>query len=382
METENEKQTAGEVAETKTSEATETKTSETTETKTSASDLIAKSKEYGKKCSEACRKNMQTIVVIIAAVVIVGGAFAYKMYQKKYDIGPVAAKEAVQKYVDEAAPATVKVEIKDAVKEGDLYKVNLDINGQEVSFYVTRDGKRLFQGVIELDTQKNDEKNKPQQQAAVEKSESEKKLDIPEVDLFIMSFCPYGTQIEKGILPVVDLLGSKIKFNLKFVDYAMHGDKEITENLRQYCIQKTQPTKLSAYLKCFLKKGEGTADACLKTAGVNSTQVGTCFSETDKRLSIKVNAADKSKWSNGTYPPFDVNKEDVNKYGVQGSPTLVINGTNVSVGRDSASILKAVCSGFTNQPKECSQTLSSATPAPGFGEGAVEGASTEANCGS
>jgi len=49
-----------------------------------------------------------------------------------------------------------------------------------------------------------------------------------------MSYCPYGTQIEKGILPVINALGNKIKFSLKFVDYAMHGKKEIDENSRQY----------------------------------------------------------------------------------------------------------------------------------------------------
>ena len=36
------------------------------------------------------------------------------------------------------------------------------------------------------------------------------KKEKPEVELFVMSHCPFGTQIEKGMLPVARLLGDKI----------------------------------------------------------------------------------------------------------------------------------------------------------------------------
>lgn len=346
--------------------------------------MCGKNCQCGEKCCAVWSKNKKMIVAaIILVVVIVGGLALKKYWTEKVDVGQDVIKEKVQNFIKENAPAGVKAEIKEVTKEGVLYKVNLEISAegagspQKVPFYVTRDGKRLTQQVIELDAKKEEAK----QPAVTEKTEPEQKMDIPEVDLFVMSYCPYGTQIEKGILPVVKLLGNKIKFNLKFVDYAMHGEKEVNENLRDYCIQKTQPTKLNAYLECFLKKGEGTESACMKTAGVNVAQVNTCVSATDKQFSVKANLADKSKWSNGTYPPFDVDKEAVLKYGVQGSPSLVINGTKVGASRDSASLLKLVCSGFNTQPKECSQTLSVTAPAPGFGEGTTSGASAEANCG-
>jgi hypothetical protein len=69
-----------------------------------------------------------------------------------------------------------------------------------------------------------------------------------------MSYCPFGTQAEKGILPVVNLLKDKIDFKVKFVNYAMHGKKEIDENNLQYCIQKEEPNKYNSYLTCFLKE--------------------------------------------------------------------------------------------------------------------------------
>jgi hypothetical protein len=203
----------------------------------------------------------------------------------------------------------------------------------------------------------------------------------------VMSYCPFGTQIEKGILPVVAALGNKIKFTLEFVDYSMHNDKatndmkELNENMRQYCIQKNQPDKLSAYLTCFLKKGQGTESDCMTSAGVNATQVESCMSQTDTQFDVTKDFNDQSTWSNGQFPPFNVNKDDNTKYGVQGSPTLVINDTvDQAAGRDSASLLKSICGAFNTAPDACNQQLSSTAPSPGFGEGTASGGSN-ASCG-
>lgn len=53
-----------------------------------------------------------------------------------------------------------------------------------------------------------------------------------------MSHCPYGLQMEKGIIPVVETLGDSIDFQVKFCDYAMHGQTELDEQVLQYCIMK------------------------------------------------------------------------------------------------------------------------------------------------
>lgn len=341
-----------------------------------------------KKCclgickKDFCKKN-GAFIAVAALLVLIAVSYGFRQYRQKVDIGQEAIKSKVENFVKQQVPETAKTEIGEITKEGQLYKVTVSVDKQEIPVYVTRDGKKLMQAqsVIDLDGTQSDESSK--QAEAPEKTEAGQKTDVPTVDLFVMSFCPYGTQIEKGILPVLSTLGNKIKFNLKFVDYAMHGQKEIDENVRQYCVQKTQPTKLNTYLTCYLKKGEGTADACMKTAGINAAQVNDCITDTDKQFSVNEIAKDKSKWDNPTYPSFNVNKEDNEKFGVQGSPTLVVNGTTISAGRDSASLLKAICSGFSNQPKECTKQLSATAPAPGFGEGtasAGSGAASGAAC--
>jgi len=204
------------------------------------------------------------------------------------------------------------------------------------------------------------------------------KKDKPEVELFVMSHCPYGTQIEKGILSVARLLGDKIDFNINFCSYAMHGKKELDEEILQHCIQKDYNNKYLDYLACFLK--EGNTDDCLKEIEL-SGKLDKCIAETDAKFKITEKFNDQSTWSGGRYPLFDVYKESNDKYGVSGSPTLVINGVIAEkVKRDSASLLDAICIGFIDKPSECSEKLSSENPSAGFGFSATSSASS-GSCG-
>ena len=320
--------------------------------------------------------NKNNIATLILAIGILGAGIWYVKYRPtiKTDIGLEGAKTKVTEFVEKnlVQPGT-KIEVTDVGLENGLYRVSFNVSGQSVDTFVTKDGSKFFPQVIDMaDVEKQAAGSKSKEAA---KAADIPKSDTPEVDLFVMSYCPYGTQAEKGILPVLEMLGSKIKFNLKFVDYAMHDKKELDENLRQYCIQKNQPAKLASYLTCFLKKGQGTEADCMNSTGISAAQITNCISSTDVQFKITENYNDKSKWSGGTYPPFDVDKTDVQKYGVQGSPAFVINGQEASIGRDSTSILETICGAFNNPPEECQKELSSAAPAPGFGEGTASSGS-------
>ncbi len=190
------------------------------------------------------------------------------------------------------------------------------------------------------------------------------KKEKPEVELFVMSHCPFGTQIEKGILPVARLLGDKIDFKVRFCSYAMHGKKELDEQTLQHCIQKEYNNKYLDYLACFLK--DENTDDCLKEVKL-SGKLDSCIEQTDNEFKITEKFNDKSTWSGGRFPLFDVDKELNEKYGVRGSPNLVINGVTASVRRDPASLLSAICTGFKDKPAECNEKLSSDKPSPGFG---------------
>jgi hypothetical protein len=214
----------------------------------------------------------------------------------------------------------------------------------------------------------NAAENSPSQAQAQPTPTNIPKSDKPVVELFVMSHCPYGTQIEKGILPVAEILKDKIDFQLKFVYYAMHPSQgEVEEQLNQYCIQEEQNDKFLDYLTCFLEAGKG--DKCLDSTGIDKTKLESCATKTDTEFSVLANLNDQSSWLNGRFPKFDINKADNEKYGVGGSPTLIINGAKAQAGRDSISLLNAICGAFNNAPEECNTVFESGQPTTGFGYG-------------
>jgi len=254
-----------------------------------------------------------------------------------------------------------------------LYNIKLNINGKEIDSYATKDGKLLFPQAIDLT-------------AAPETSSTPTPVDVPKsnkptIELFVMSHCPYGTQIEKGLIPVVKTLGNKIDFKVKFVNYAMHGKKELDEQLLQYCIQKEHKHKYLSYLGAFLE--EGNTQQALTAVGLSIKDLSSCISETDKQYQVTALFEDplKNGWS-GNFPPFKVYDTENKKYGIQGSPTLIINGQQVETNIDADSLLNTICNAFDTKPTECNMDLATVgNPSPGFGFANQGGSATTAGCG-
>ena len=316
-------------------------------------------------------------VVLVAAILL--SLFAF--LSKGKTLTPEAAKQKTETYINEnLMPSGSKVKITSIQEyEGELYQMKIDLgNGQVIDSYVSKDGKTFFPQSMDITgAAKTDDTANSETDASTEKAASgevTKKSDKPVVELFIMSYCPYGTQIEKGIVPVVEALGNKIDFELKFVNYAMHGEKELKENLTQYCIQKESPKKLTSYLNCFLKDGDSAS--CLTA---NKLDVDSCVKSADKEFKVTENFTSKTGWQ-GSYPPFDTDKADNEKYGVQGSPTLIINGQEVSSSRDPQSLLTTICTAFNDKPEACSTQLSTTAPAAGFGTAAASDNGSAAQC--
>jgi glutaredoxin len=257
--------------------------------------------------------------------------------------------------------------------ENGVYRVRFSVQGQEYDAFSTADGKYIFpQGINVTQVEEVAGESAPQ-----EPETTVPKADVPVVELFVMSHCPYGTQIEKGILPVLELFGDKIDFELKFVYYAMHGEKELQEQMKQYCIQKEMPNQFTEYLSCFLKEGDTTT--CLDEVGIDTDALTTCVADVNDEFNIMADFNDQSTWV-GNFPSFTVHLEDNQKYNVGGSPTLVVNGVSVPSGRSPAALQAVICSAFSTEPEECATALSTTTPGPGFGFDST-GSATTAECG-
>lgn len=286
-----------------------------------------------------------------------------------------AAQVALDYIGEYLLPEEVTVNLEEVKDIGTAYLMKIEMEGQSMDTYVTKDGNMFFMQPVFLNV--TPEVFAPEEEPVVEVTKTEK----PVVELFVMSHCPYGTQAEKGMLPVVNELGDKIDFELKFVNYAMHPSAgEVQEELNEYCIQRDYNDKFVAYLSAFLEDGDG--EAALKAVGLTFEDIATCVEETDKEFDVTKNLEDKDSWLSGSFPKFMIYDADNQKYNVRGSPTLVINGAQVQAGRDAQSILDAVCEGFVEKPEECNTDMSEfGNPAPGFGFDTQGGSATTAGCG-
>lgn len=193
------------------------------------------------------------------------------------------------------------------------------------------------------------------------------KTNVVKVDLYVMSYCPWGTQMEKVVYPVKKLLKDKLEVRPYFILYpecssqngcetkevdgknvtlwAMHGDEELEENKRQACIYKYLGEDIWwEYVHCFNVNFDSSS--CMRQLGIDASAINNCIeSEGTTLLYYDQLACSKaSAW---------------------GSPTVFVNNEPYSWARTSEKFKNFVCMHFIEKPAECSQELgSSGTPAP------------------
>ncbi len=313
-----------------------------------------------------------TPIAILVAGLIVAGVFFYVNQGKVGTASPQAIAQKAMDYINQnLLQEGTTASLVDVVEESGLYKFRLKIGDKEYNSYVTKDGKLLWpQDAIDLSVATSSQEGSAAQEIP--------KTDKPDVKLFVMSYCPFGLQAEKMFLPAYNLLKDKAEMGIYFVNYIMHGKQEIDENLKQYCVQKEEKGKYSNYLSCFAK--DGNSEKCLSEAEIDRTKLSACISETDAKYNITSQYNDKSTWLSGQYPQFNIYSDLNGEYGIQGSPTVVINDQVVEINpRSPEKFKETICQAFNSQPAECSQTLSNDVPSSGFGSGT--GSSTGGGCG-
>ena len=319
-------------------------------------------KVEGKKNLMMALGAVAVILIVLAAANFNGGLFGKTGGAKiSADEAKVKAEDYINKNLVTGTTASVT-----AVEDynSSLYKLKVKVGDQEIDSYITKDGKQFFPQGMDIDTAVAATGDTGAAQTPVVAADIPKS-GKPAVEVFVMSHCPYGTQVEKGLLPVMATLKDKADIKIKFVNYVMHGIDELNHNTLQYCIDREDPSKYQAFLTCFLK--DGNADGCVTSTGVNKKKVDSCVSETDKKYKLTEVFNDKTKWTNGSFPPYAINDAENSKYGVQGSPTIVINGKQVESERSPAGLLATICAAFDKKPAECDAKLDTATPGAGFG---------------
>lgn len=344
------------------------------------------------------------IAIVIAALLIAGAVYvSFGSVQKSLDDAKAAAASGAVGPAQTLSNAEFSAKVESYLNKNFLASQGMsakvtgirdyDAHIKNVSLDITR-GTETIEGYVLvssdaesllLGTAYRMNETIPQASAPAEAEEpapSEAvKADRPKATAYIMSYCPYGLQFLKAYVPVMELLGNKSDLEIGFVSYAMHGQKELEGNSYIYCVQKEAKPKLTAYLRCFVESGD--YKACLATAGVAEPAINSCVAALDTQYNITGLYNDKSTWASGYYPQYNVQKSDNLKYGVQGSPTFIVNGAEGSVyPRSAANVLKAVCDSFTTPPAECSTALSTTNEAPSLGKiGMASATDAAASCG-
>ncbi|MSU54818.1 MAG: hypothetical protein EXS48_03250 [Candidatus Staskawiczbacteria bacterium] len=246
--------------------------------------------------------------------------------------------------------------------ESGLIKLKVNVDGKSYNSYATRDGKFLFPlDPIEMNPIPSDQNAKAevQQEARSETPPALAKVEKSMLEAYIVSRCPFGLQIQRAMADAIKTIPAlaehlKVMYMGAIVNgkiTAMHGDAEAQENLRQICIRDEQRSKYWAYVSCQLEKGDTTG--CQTSAGINATKLNGCVSDASRGLSYAKEDFDSTA-----------------KYGVEGSPTVILNGKKVSEfdfgGRSSEAMKSLICNSSTTAQEFCSTKLNTEQAATSF----------------
>jgi len=254
----------------------------------------------------------------------------------------------------------VSIDIEDITEKNGLYVLDIAVTAQgttqNVESYITKDGKLFFPQALEITTFENPLTQQPTTPTTTDIPKTEK----PEVELFVMSFCPYGNKAEDTMLPVYNLLKDKVEWNIHYIVNiqgdnvnSLHGQPEVDQNEREACVLEEYGLDEWFAFATYVNENCGSNGNCwedaAEEAGLDTSTIETCVSE--RGFDLMQLEADATSFTGAT-----------------GSPTLFINGVKSSAVYQygsSESYKEAICSAFEEAPEECEGDLESTTTSNG-----------------
>ncbi len=296
------------------------------------------------------------IAMVVVGVLIVG-SIAFYAWQgegsilNKKVLPPQEAANKTVDYINQEFLQGNKAILKEVTEEKGLYKLTLEINGQEQRTYITKDAELIFPTSIKAtstDSTSTSETNSSQSSAEIPKSKK------PKVDLYVMSFCPYGNQAEDTMVSAYNLLKDKIDFNVHYVVSeregeitSLHGQKEVDQNMREVCVLENNGMDKWWEFTTYVNENCGSDGSCweeaAQSANLNANTIANCINQNGIELMKK--EAQISSENN-----------------VSGSPTMLINGVETEAvyyygqpNKYKDSICSAFSEGF--EVEQCSEEL-------------------------
>ncbi len=170
----------------------------------------------------------------------------------------------------------------------------------------------------------------------------EKVLDM---ELYVMSQCPYGVQAMDGIIPAVEKFGGQVGLTIEYIGQkkpdgslsSMHGEKEVQGNIDQLCARdQGDNAKYLKFLTCVNKDWRNiptNTDACAKEAGLDAAKLKEC-KDGAKGKELLSASFDKATAKQAT-----------------GSPTIFLNGAPYGGNRTQQAVEQTICSQFGKDKK-------------------------------
>lgn len=161
-----------------------------------------------------------------------------------------------------------------------------------------------------------------------------------DVQLFIMSMCPYSVQMLPTLVDAVQVFGDKVKLRVDYVGKhsdgklsSMHGDDEVRADLAQVCAMKHTSRWLEMML-CQMEDYRSSDDnwrVCAKKLDLPARVIERCMgSDEGTQLLSRSFAVAKDK-------------------GVTGTPTLLINGVKYTGPRSKLAFTRKLCATLPDQ---------------------------------
>jgi len=157
-----------------------------------------------------------------------------------------------------------------------------------------------------------------------------------ELEFYVMSQCPYGTQVLDAIYPVLNTLGGNVDFKVDYIVSenadgsfdSLHGEPEVLGNIAQLCAMEYEPEKYMDMVVCMNENYQqipGNWESCAQSAGLDVSSIKTCYEGNEGKELLSASA---------------LRAESV---GATGSPTMYLNGQLYQGGRESNDFLRALC---------------------------------------
>ncbi|HNU67566.1 MAG TPA: hypothetical protein PKG82_00280, partial [Myxococcota bacterium] len=156
-----------------------------------------------------------------------------------------------------------------------------------------------------------------------------------EFSMHIMSQCPFGAQVQKGIAPVLKTLGNTVDFKMEFIGdepqpgnlTSMHGANEVNGNKYQICAKKYAPANYMDVVVCMandMRNIPQNFEKCATEAKVDPAPIKAC--------------AEGQEGTDLLSASFKVSKEK----GARGSPTMFMNGEKYQGGRTENDFMRSI----------------------------------------